>query len=446
MPERSLLLAALPWTALGLQAWWLCLLQSLGVWLSLKSRSRAALPLGLLLLALAAALLNMPDVRRAALTFVITGPLSLLLAAGILGARTGRRWALALPAAALLIGPSFVGALALLVGALGLGNPDERSSSQPLRPSASPRPLGWLLGAALLIAAFAALPRPSLPHLDRTPIDVVERVTAPGAKAAAPRGSRTPRPGPAQVTRPPRPDHSLQTLLNAATLPLLGMLLLCLAILRRGWGRGGPRAQPLLAVLTLALLLAAGLFVLGLLLQPQAVYRVVGQIVTPGTPEPPAGRGPAAAAPPPAAALLLPDWLIWSVSVLGLLLLAGAAWFVLSLKEPPEDQPEARPVPETDTPAEEALGRVRAAYAATLRRLASRGLSRATHETPDEFLRRAAARWPELQTPLAHLTGAYRPVRYGGAVDESQAAAAERAAADVQLTLLNIPDSSERQP
>ncbi len=447
MLERSLLLSALPWTALGLQAWWLCLAQSLAVWLSLRSRSRAALPLSLLFAALAGALLSLPDFSRAALTFVVTGPLSLVLAAGTAGAHSGRRWALAFPAGALLLAPSFVGALALLLGLLGLGNPELRSGAQALRSLPHPvwLPARWLLGAGLLLAAFAALPRPVPAHLDRTPIDVVERVTAPRTAPIGKAGAAQQRSAPTPARRPPPPDPSVTTLLNAATLPLLGMLLLCLAILRRGWGRSGERPQLLVVALALALLTALGLFVLGLLLQPQTIYRVVGQIVSPAaTPELVPGSGGAARR-PPAAPLMLPDWLIWSVSVVGLLLLSGAAWFVLRLKEAPDEQEAAGNALGAEPPPTEPLGRVRAAYAATLHLLSERGLSRADHETPDELLTRAAARWPDLAPALAQLTGAYRPVRYGAAADDQQAEAAERGAAEVQAALQDLNSSTSQR-
>lgn len=442
----AFLLAALPWTALGLQAWWLCLAQSVAVGLIMRSSAKSAggLALSLMLLALLEALLHLPDLRRAALTFVITGPLSLALAAGIYSLQRGQRWALLLPAGVLLLAPTPLGLLGLLIGALGLGGREQLGEAQALRPMKHTRsswPLG-VAGAGLLavLLAVAVLPRPAPLHLDRTPIDVVQRITRPAAPPTTTRAAPV-----SQALKPPTPAQtreaaSVTTLLNAANLPLVGMLLLCLAILRRGWGKGRGRIQPLSWVLTLALLAAAGLFVLGLLLQPEAIYRVVGQVIEPQTAEQVKAAGSAHRTPTPLP-LPLPVWLIWTVAALGFVLLAGAAWSVLRLKDTFEDESAkaALPTPNPHAPTEP-LGRVRAAYAATLRLLATQGLGRLESETPDELLRRAAARWPEAAPPLSQLTEAYRPVRYGGKIDSQQAESAEQSAAEVQR-LLQVPDA-----
>ncbi|GAA4005569.1 hypothetical protein GCM10022631_15990 [Deinococcus rubellus] len=443
MLTRPLLLACLPWTALGWQPWWLCLLQSGAVAFTVSRRERAALPPGslfvsLLLLALLGTLTHWPDLKSAALTFVVTGPLSLLLAAGIGGAQQGQRWALAIPAALLLLGPTWLGVLGLLLGALGLGGPDRQAESG-LKPQGRPG-LGWpmLLTAAVALLTFALLPRPALPHLDRTPIDVVQRVPDAPASVRPPAQNQVGKPRAA-----PRlaPDRSLQALLDASSLPLLGMALLCLAVL---WRMRPIKGQPLKwwALLPIVgLLAAAGLFVLGLLLQPQPLYRVVGRIVEPAARQvTPAGGGAGRqTAPLP---LNLPTWLIWTVAALSLLLLLLIAWAVLRLRELPDDTDGPALTDPPDGPTDAPTGRVRAAYAATLHVLAHHGLSRLTSETPDELLSRAAVRWPEAAAPLAQLTGAYSPVRYGQAADESQAEAAEHSAAEVQslLDASPVPD------
>ena len=131
MFPRPPLLAALPWTALGVQDWRLCLIQSAAVWWLLgrdsKRRSAdAALTLGLLFAALLDALLYLPDLKSAALKFVITGPVALALAAGVLGIRNGQRWALVIPAGLLLLDPTLIGVAGLLIGALGLSGPETR--------------------------------------------------------------------------------------------------------------------------------------------------------------------------------------------------------------------------------------------------------------------------------------------------------------------------------
>lgn len=448
MLTRPLLLACLPWTALGWQPWWLCLLQSGAAAFTVSGRERAALPPGsvfisLLLLALLGALTHFPDLKNAALTFVVTGPLSLLLAAGIGGARQGQRWALAIPAALLLLGPTWLGVLGLLLGALGLGGPD-REAESALNPHGKWRP-NWpvmLTGAAALLA-FALLPKPALPHLDRTPVDVVERVPASPAPPATGQAQRPPaapaRPMPAAPTRP---DRSLQALLDAANLPLLGVALLCLAVLRRLWRVKSQPLQWWALLPILGLLAAAGLFVLGLLLQPQQLYRVVGQIVEPAAKQATlAGGGTGRqTAPIP---LNLPPWLIWTVAALSLLLLLLAAWAVLRLKELPEGEADdLAPAAIPAGPDDEPTGRVRAAYAATLRALARHGLSRLESETPAELLGRAAVRWPDTAASLSRLTSAYTPVRYGQAADDLQAGAAERSAAEVQSLLTSLPDSA----
>ena len=248
-------------------------------------------------------------------------------------------------------------------------------------------------------------------------------------------------------------------MLNATTLPLLGMLLLCLALLRRTWGRVGTRVQALTLLLGVGLLVAVGLFVLGLLAQPEQVYRVVGQVFGPPAEPLPTGTGsvrpPLSPRPFP-----IPGWLIWAISALAFALLAGAAWWVLRL-------PDADAETGADTPAAHLLGgetlagppgRVRAAYAEALRLLAARGLARAPSETPDELLRRAAARWPAAAAPLEQLTDAYRPVRYGSLADSayseqhqdtnaqhiSQAEAAEAGAAGLRAVLNDLPPPQRR--
>ncbi len=454
MPIRPLLLAGLPWTALGWQPWWLCLLQSLATGLILGRWKGGAptgvLALSLLLLALLASLTHFPDLKSAALMFVVTCPLSLLLAFSTGALRDGRRWALALPAGLLLLAPTGLGVLGLLVGALGLGGPD-RQPAAALERQGKPR-LGrntGLLGAALLTLTllFALLPRPALPHLDRTPIDVVQRVPAPPASGRPTATTRkTPRPA-ARPTPPVRPDRSLQALLDAASLPLLGIALLCLAVLRRMRPVKGQPLQWWALLPALGLLAATLLFVLGLLFQPEQLYRVVGQIVEPAAKQAaPTGGGserPTAHLP-----LTLPPWLIWTVAALSLLLLLLAAWAVLRLREPPEDDADSPALTAPpDGPLDAPTGRVRAAYAATLRLLARHGLSRLKSETPAELLGRAAVRWPEAAAPLSNLTSAYTPVRYGQAADETQAEAAEHSAAEVQSLLGAVfsPDFSEEK-
>ncbi|WP_161882559.1 DUF4129 domain-containing protein [Deinococcus alpinitundrae] len=456
MPIRPLLLAGLPWTALGWQPWWLCLLQSLAVALGV-GRWKGGVPAGvlalsLLLLALLAALSHFPDLKSAALMFVVTGPLSLLLALSTGAVRDGRRWALALPAGLLLLAPSGLGLLGLLLGALGLGGPDG-SADSGLRAQGGPRPgglpLGWLrqgwpvlLGVAALVLVFALLPRPTLPHLDRTPIDVVQRVPAPPASVRPAAGIKAAQ-RPASRTAPAlRPDRSLQALLDAASLPLLGVAALCSALL---WRLRRVKGQPLnwWALLpTLGVLAAAGLFVLGLLLQPEQLYRVVGQIVEPAAKQA-ARTGGGSERQTAHLPLSLPPWLIWTVAGLSLLLLLLAAWAVLRLKELPEDDTEGPALTSApDGPLDAPTGRVRAAYAATLRLLARHGLNRLESETPAELLGRAAVRWPGAAAPLSQLTSAYTPVRYGQVADDTQAEAAEHSAAEVQslLDASPVPD------
>lgn len=457
MPIRPLLLACLPWTALGWQPWWLCLLQSAATAFTVARRERAALPSGfllisLLLLALVGALAHWPDLKSAALMFVVTGPLALLLALSTGALRDGRRWALALPAGLLLLAPSGLGVLGLLLGALGLGGPDG-SAEAGLRPRGGPRPgrlhlgglrQGWpvLLGAAAVLLVFALLPRPALPQLDRTPIAVVQRVPAPPVSVRPAAGVKAAQRPASRAAPPPRPDRSLQALLDAASLPLLGVAALCSALL---WRLRQVKGQPLnwWALLPLlGVLGAASLFVLGLLLQPQQLYRVVGQIVEPAAkraaPADGAGRQQTAHLP-----LSLPPWLIWTVAALSLLLLLLAAWAVLRLRELPEDEADDPALIDApDGPVDAPTGRVRAAYAATLRLLAQHGLSRLESETPAELLGRAAVRWPETAAALSHLTSAYTPVRYGQAADATQAEAAEHSAAEVQsiLDISPVPD------
>ena len=453
MFPRPLLLAALPWAALGVQAWWLCAVQSLGVLITLRRSQTDSLvvPLTLLVLALLGALSALPDLRSAALTFAVTAPVALALGVGTTGLLHGSRWALALLAGVLLLGPTWLGLLGLLLGALALGGPDQAAGAARLGrlPQGTavlrPRPTwGWVVGAALLLLLFAALPRPDALHRNLSPIDVVQVVNAPGQSPAARSTSRQPRPPSTARPRSER-DPTLETILDAANLPLLGMALLCLALLRRGWGRAGSRPSLWSLLLGATLLAALGLFVLGLLLQPPTPQRVVGQVIRPAQTQP---QSPASASQPPPTPLppRLPAWLIWTVASLGFVMLAGAAWFVLTLQEPKDDAELAAPPPAgpaqggPDTP----LGRVRAAYAATLQLLSQHGLTRAESETPDELLARAAVRWPEAAPSLSNLTAAYRPVRYGAAPDEQGAEAAERGAAQLRA-LLTAPASHPTQ-
>ncbi|GHF96135.1 hypothetical protein GCM10017783_05000 [Deinococcus piscis] len=74
------------------------------------------------------------------------------------------------------------------------------------------------------------------------------------------------------------------------------------------------------------------------------------------------------------------------------------------------------------------LHRVRAAYTRTEAHLSAAGLPRRDSETPAEYLSRVASRWPEMAGPLAALSAAYDPVRYGDGINNAQA---ERSADEV---------------
>ena len=106
------------------------------------------------------------------------------------------------------------------------------------------------------------------------------------------------------------------------------------------------------------------------------------------------------------------DWREFGLALgagLGLALALLAAWLAWDFRGPRRD----------------AASR---AYATFLRRLARRGIERAPHEGPEDFLRRLVHERPDIATPAREITGLYVRLRYLPAADAAATLAALRTA------------------
>lgn len=361
----------------------------------------------------------------------------------------GRRRALLVPLALGLLAPQVGVLLALLGGALARPGPDARRTDLT-PPEPARRWWGLLaLGAAPLLLLALLLPATPAGPGGRETAVASSSATVP-APVPTPDSKSTPASGATgapllQPFRPPQSlnlgevSHQLEFMLMAG-LMLLGAGL-SVPALRRARGRPPHPAE---------WLMVAGLLLTGLLWVVAAVMLYMGGSGSPATlppalPEPEgqpgAGGGPASV---DAAHVIDLSWLIptltWATLVL-VLALAGALLWLRRQDTPdpalPGDPPDLPP----DAPTTQAAAthRVREAYRAAQTALSTAGWPRPAAETPVAYAARLGALHPPLAGPLATLTAAYEPVRYGGRLTDEDAAQAEQAADLLTRTLPPAP-------
>lgn len=456
-----------PWTAFGLALLPLCLAGLLPLWsvaalcalFALGVRWPAwaqARVLGTQLLIGLGMLSGLPGslgdgaalVRLAGL-YLLASLGGFALSAAVHALEDGRRRALLVPLALGLLAPQVGVPLALLGGALARPGPDARRA--PLTaPEPARRWWGALaLGATPLLLLALLLPTPPAGPAGR---DVAGPAPVSGA---APEAS-TPDPAPssgggsagAPLLQPFQPPVTLN--LGQAGLPvelmLLGGLLLAGAALgvpalQRSRGQPPHPAE---------WLIVAGLLLTGLLWVVAAVLLYLGEsggsaALLPAAREtqgrPGAGGGPASG---DAARVIDLSWLlptlIWATLAL-MLALAGALLWLRRQGTPDPALPAVPPEGPADTPDTQAAAthRVREAYRAAQTALSAAGWPRPASETPAAYAARLGALHAPLAAPLATLTAAYEPVRYGGRLTDEDAAQAEQAADLLTRTLPTLP-------
>ncbi|MCY1702636.1 DUF4129 domain-containing protein [Deinococcus sp. SL84] len=378
----------------------------------------------------------------------------------------GRGWLWLLPA--FVLAPHPLGLLSLGAAALLRRSADDRAlpsrwqspedgqgAGYEQRPEHVRARWLWLpVAAVLALLAGLLLPRASLWEQAVAYMSVTEQVTVVdnSARPAAPEAPTSGAPGQAEPPVPPldSPAPGFNHNLSRAALGyldlisvgvMLAFILYALTQLRRQLRRPGAppnwrQVWPLLALLALPLSLLA--VILAAQFQALDVTVVDGQhppaLLPPANPLVAAAqRVTQALAGTPLGNPNLYDVLFLLLGSLFLLALLAWVWQLLTARSRPtfayEDTREAGPaVTSAPVPDLTPLHRVRAAYARTETHLAAAGLHRRASETPAEYLRRAASRWPNLSAPLAALGRAYAPVRYGGGVSDTQADTAEAAA------------------
>ncbi|WDA58286.1 DUF4129 domain-containing protein [Deinococcus aquaticus] len=350
----------------------------------------------------------------------------------------GRRRALLVPLALGLLGPQVGVLLALLGGALARPGPDARRTD--LTPP-EPARRWWVtlaLGVAPLLLLALLLPTPAAGPDGR---DVAGSPPVSGAAPDASTSGLAPSSGGRAAGAPLLQPFQPPVILNLGQsglpveLMLLGGLLLAGAALsvpalRRARGQPPHPAE---------WLMVAGLLLTGLLWVVAAVLLYLGEsggsaALLPAAREaegrPGAGGGPASV---DAAHVINLSWLMPTLTWATLALVLALAGALLWLRRqgtpdpaPPGDPPE---VP-ADAPATQtaATHRVREAYRAAQTALSTAGWPRSASETPAAYAARLGALHAPLAGPLATLTAAYEPVRYGGRLTDEDATQAEQAA------------------
>ncbi|MFW8625350.1 DUF4129 domain-containing protein [Deinococcus sp. ME38] len=459
-----------PWTAFGLALLPLCLAGLLPLWTAAALCGLFALGvrwpawaqarvLGTQLLIGLGLLSGLPGslgdgaalVRLAGLYLLASlGGFALSAAAHAL--EDGRRRALLVPLALGLIAPQVGVPLALLGGALARPGPDARRA--PLTPPEHTRRWWGALALAALPLLLLALLLPA-PAAGPGSRNVAGPAPVSGAAPDAPTPGPGPSSGPSSGTGPAgapllQPFQPPVTLnLGQSGLPvelmLLGGLLLAGAALgvpalRRTRGQPPHPAE---------WLIVAGLLLTGLLWVVAAVLLYLGEsggsaALLPAAREtqgrPGAGGGPASG---DAARVIDLSWLlptlVWATLAL-VLALAGALLWLRRQGAPDPALPADLPQAPADVPAPQAAThRVREAYRAAQAALGAAGWPRAAAETPAAYAARLGALHPPLAAPLATLTAAYEPVRYGGRLTDEDAAQAEQAADLLTRTLPTLP-------
>ncbi|QLG10942.1 DUF4129 domain-containing protein [Deinococcus sp. D7000] len=456
---RAYGLALLPLSAAGWLPWWgtalLCVLFALAVrW---PRWEEARLLLSLLVVGGAAVALAPAALAtgRAALVGLALHYLALFFVALALNWAASRvsdglrrsRTALLAPLVIGLLAPQPGLLLALAGGLLAVPGRDERMGRRPEKPTSR---VWWVVGAALaaLLLVSMLLPRPAVNWAalgEPTPPPVTIQAPPPANQPPPPDLSQTP-------AAPDTPGLQLpfQLSIDNVYLPIDAILLGGLLLLLAGGAlmfrfRREPGHRPRLT----EVLMVAGLLLTG------ELWLAAGVLLSGG------GGGGAAAAQAPApgggnalAELLsnitgrrqidisgFVQALLW-LSLLVLFALAAAlAWLNWAQpREREEDgEPAVNPVTASATSSQPALHRVRLAYRQAEEALRQHGRGRRAAETPAGYAARLAGTEAALAGPLAVLTRAYGPVRYGGRVTDEDAALAEAAAHELSTVLPDLP-------
>ncbi len=440
---RPWLTALLPFTALGLLPWWVCL--SLSAALVLGRLGEDARSVAVMLVLLGAVAVSLPllfgtgpeRLVHSGTLFAQAAAVGLLALVSARELEGGGHRGFLAPVAAVLLFPSAGGLLALLLAALGTGGADGRTrlwiGGTPLT-----RVLAPVLAAALLASGLALLFGPVVP--------------TPGATVAAPTATAPSRPltlaplrpsgpaasGRAQTTPPPAATGLPgDPLLLRPLIPVTALLIVlcCVLLLQHTRLKQAERRSTWADYAALVGLLGA-LFMLGVL---GAGARPGGLL---GGPAPAPASLPGGKVAPVArqAARHLPDWvspLLNTGMVVATLFFAVAAVYLYrALKAQQKETATAVPAGTLPgTPPLPPLHRVRLAWRELETVLGAAGLARLGSETPEDYAARLAGLLPAAGPDLRTLARLYLPVRYGGVVGEQDADQAEAAARGVQAAL-----------
>ena len=438
------LTVVLPFTALGLLPWWVCLSLSAALALGrLNEDARSVAPLLVLLGAVAVSLPLLFGTGAERLVYsgtlfaeaVAVGLLALASARALNG---GQRRGFLAPVAGLLLFPSAGGLLALLLAGLGTGGADARPRLQIGRTPLT-RALRPVLVAALLVSGLALLLGPVFPALPATvsaPAAATrQRPVAPApARPSGPlaSGQRQTTPTPAATGLPSDP------LLIRPLIPVTALLIVlcCVLLLQRTRLKRAERRSTWADYAALLAMLCT-LFMVG----------VLGAGAKPGGflsgPPPAPADLPGIRVVPVArqAARHLPDWvaplLNASMVVATLFFAVAAVYLYRALRDRQKELQTAAPAAATlpGTPPLPPLHRVRLAWRGLEAALGTAGLARLGSETPEDYAARLAGLLPAAGGDLHTLTRLYLPVRYGGELSEHDADSAEAALLGIRAAL-----------
>ena len=441
----------LPFTAIGLLPWWVCL--ALCAALVLSRQGEELNSIGALLTLLAAVAVSLPLLFGAApdrlfasgTLFAQTAVVGLLALASLRALEGGQRRGLLLPAAALLLFPSPLGLPALLLAGLGLSGADSRPrlrlESPSLESPSRGRTLALVLGAALALLGAGLLLGRLFPSVPVPPPSFSGTVSAPKAAlpsqfppAAAQTGSAArPRTAPQVV-----PLSGDQGLLLRPLVPLTGLLIVvCILLMlqRMRLKRAGGRGHWTEYVAVVALL--GTLFMVGVL----GAGAGPGGFLSGPLPAAEAGKGGGALQTADTGMKPAPAWiapLLNAGIIFATLFFAAAAVYLYRTlrAERAERAPVLSAAPGAGgTSPLPPLHRVRLAWRGLEGVLADAGLARAESETPEEYTGRLSVLLPAAAADLHTLTRLYLPVRYGGVLSEQDASQAEASAQSIQAVL-----------
>ena len=437
----------LPFTAIGLLPWWVCL--ALCAALVLSRLGEELNSIGALLILLAAVAVSLPLLFGAApgrllasgTLFAQTTVVGLLALASLRALEGGQRRGLLLPAAALLLFPSPLGLPALLLAGLGLTGAESRPRLQLESPSRG-RTLALVLGTVLALLGAGLLLGRLFPSVPVPPSSFPGTVSAPKAAlpsqfppAAAQTGSAArPRTAPQIV-----PLAGDQELLLRPLVPLTGLLIvvcILLMVQRMRLKRAGGRSHWTEYVAVVALL--GTLFMVGVL----GAGAGPGRFLSGPLPAAEAGRGGGALQTADTGTKPAPAWiapLLNAGIIFATLFFAAAAVYLYrTLRAERAEQRIGRPTDAANPDAETSLPplhRVRLVWRGLEDVLADSGLARAESETPEEYAGRLSVLLPAAAADLYTLTRLYLPVRYGGVLSEHDASQAEASAQSIQAVL-----------